>query len=47
VELLEQAALLNPKPEKVYFELGRVHERAGEYPEAVQAYRKALERLLR
>jgi tetratricopeptide (TPR) repeat protein len=47
VELLERAAMLNPKPEKVYFELGRVHERAGQYPQAVEAYRKALERLLR
>ena len=46
VALLQQAAMLNPKPEKVYFELGRVYERAGDYRKAVEAYRKALERLL-
>ena len=47
VTLLQNAAMLNPKPEKVYFELGRVYERAGDYQNAVEAYRKALERLLR
>ena len=46
VTLLEQAVMLNPKPEKIYFELGRIHERAGDYQKAVESYRKALERLL-
>ncbi|MEW6486945.1 MAG: tetratricopeptide repeat protein [Thermodesulfobacteriota bacterium] len=44
--ILEGAALLNPKPEKLYYELGRVYERAGQFEKAVGAYRKALERLL-
>ena len=45
--MLQQAVMLNPRPEKVYYELGRVYERAGDYQKAVEAYRKALERLLR
>lgn len=44
--ILEGAAQLNPKPEKLYYELGRVYERAGQFEKAVGAYRKALERLL-
>jgi len=44
--ILEEAVRLNPKPEKVYYELGLVHERAKQYEKAVEAYRKALEKLL-
>lgn len=44
--ILEGAAQINPKPEKLYYELGRVYERAGQLDRAVGAYRKALERLL-
>lgn len=47
IALLEQAVLLNPKPERVYYELGRIHESSGDFQQAVEAYRKALERLLR
>jgi tetratricopeptide (TPR) repeat protein len=47
VSILEDAVRLNPKPEKIYYELGLVHERAQQYQEAVEAYRKALERLLK
>ncbi|MDF1555904.1 MAG: tetratricopeptide repeat protein [Deferrisomatales bacterium] len=46
VVLLQQAAMLNPRPEKVYYELGRVYERAEDYQHAVEAYRQALDRLL-
>jgi len=45
-EILLSAAKLNPKPEKLYYELGQVYERAGQFEKAVGAYRKALERLL-
>jgi len=45
-EMLLSAAKINPKPEKLYYELGRVYERAGQFEQAVGAYRKALERLL-
>jgi len=45
-KILEAAVQLNPKPEKLYYELGRVYERAGQFEKAVGAYRKALERLL-
>lgn len=45
-KILEEAVQLNPKPEKLYYALGRVHERAGQFEKAVGAYRKALEKLL-
>ncbi|MHB8765405.1 MAG: peroxiredoxin family protein [Deferrisomatales bacterium] len=44
--LLVEAARLNPKPERVYYRLGLVYERGGKYEKAVEAYRKALEKLL-
>lgn len=47
IELLEDAAQFNPRPEEVYYHLGLVLEKQGRFEEAVAAYRKALERLLR
>ncbi len=46
VATLEDAAKLNPKPEKVHYQLGLVYEKAGKNEQAAEAYRKALERLL-
>jgi tetratricopeptide (TPR) repeat protein len=45
--ILEEAARLNPRPEKLYYQLGLVYERAKQYEKAVAAYRKALDRLLK
>ncbi|GAB4260943.1 MAG: hypothetical protein Kow0092_10100 [Deferrisomatales bacterium] len=47
VAILEEAAQLSPHPERLYYEVGLAHERAGEYRKAVEAYRKALDRLLK
>lgn len=46
VSALEEAARLNPRAERVYYQLGLAHERAKQYEKAVEAYRKALERLM-
>lgn len=46
VATLEDAVKLNPKPEKVYYQLGLVQEKAGKNEKAAEAYRKALEKLL-
>lgn len=46
VAVLDAAVRVTPKPEQMYYELGRIHERAGQYEKAVEAYRKALEKLL-
>lgn len=43
---LEDAAKLNPKPEKVYYQLGLVYEKSGKNEKAAEWYRKALERIL-
>ncbi|MBI5014626.1 MAG: redoxin domain-containing protein [Deltaproteobacteria bacterium] len=46
VSLLEDAAKLNPKPERVYYQLGLVYEKGGQNEKAAEAYRKALEKLI-
>lgn len=46
IAILTEAVQLNPKPERLYYQLGLVYERAGRYEKAVEAYRKALEKLL-
>lgn len=46
IATLTEAARLNPKPERLYYRLGLAHERAGQFEKAVEAYRKALEKLL-
>ncbi len=46
IAILTEAVQLNPRPERLYYQLGLVYERAGQYEKAVEAYRKALERLL-
>jgi tetratricopeptide (TPR) repeat protein len=43
--LLEEAAKVSPKPERVYYQLGVVHEKSGNFDKAVEAYRKALEKV--
>lgn len=46
VVLLEDATKLNPRPERVYYQLGLVYEKAGKNEKAAEAYRKALEKLV-
>jgi Flp pilus assembly protein TadD len=46
VKTLEDAARISPKPAKLYYYLGQTHEKAGNLQGAVDAYRKALEKLL-
>jgi tetratricopeptide (TPR) repeat protein len=46
VALLEEATKLNPKPERVYYQLGLIYEKAGKNEKAAEAYRKALEKLV-
>lgn len=44
--ILESAIGVSPNPERLYYRLGLIHEKAGNYDKAVNAYRKALDRLL-
>ncbi len=46
VALLQEATKLNPKPERVYYQLGLIEEKAGHFDKACEAYRKAIEKLV-
>lgn len=46
-KILEKAAMISPKPSKLYYYLGQTHEKAGNLEGAVTAYKKALEKLLK
>jgi len=46
IDMLEKAIAVSPKPEHLYYHLGRTQEKAGNYEKAVESYRKALDKLL-
>ena len=46
MEYFQSALKLNPRPERVYYEMGKVHESKGELDKAVENYKLALAQLL-
>lgn len=46
VATLEEAAKITPKPAKIYYFLGRMHQDAGKMDKAAEAYRHSAEKLL-
>jgi tetratricopeptide (TPR) repeat protein len=45
LEYFQSALKLNPKPEKVYYEMGKAYEKKGDLNQAVESYKLALKRL--
>ena len=45
LEYFQGALKLNPKPEKVHYEMGKVYEKKGDLALAVESYKLALKRL--
>ena len=41
----QSALKLNPKPEKVYYEMGKAYEKKGDLAQAIESYKHALTRL--
>jgi len=46
VLILEEAAKISPKPTRMLYYLGRMHQDAGKFDKAAEAYRRALEKVL-
>jgi Flp pilus assembly protein TadD len=47
IATLSKAAMISPKPERLYYYLGQTYEKAGNLKGAVDSYRKALEKILK
>jgi tetratricopeptide (TPR) repeat protein len=45
LEYFQSAIKMNPKPEKVYYEMGKAYEKKGDLAKAVESYKLALARL--
>ncbi|MHA2055737.1 MAG: tetratricopeptide repeat protein, partial [Candidatus Hodarchaeales archaeon] len=46
LEILTDATVANPYPQRTYYELGRAYELKGEQDKALEMYKKAIEKII-